>query len=860
LPSQSTRQVFRSLSSGAVDLIQGPDGALYYADLNGNRIVRVGQVAPTPGNGTGLPAVYYDNLNFTGTSVSRVDPTVDFNWAGGAPMAQIAADTFSVRWQGRIQAVETGTYSFRTTSDDGVRLWVNNVLLVDKLVDQSATAWTNTINLTAGQFYDIRIDYYENGGDALMKLEWQRPGRGFEVVPTPVLYAPAPVANAAPVPTIATPSASLKWTVGDTINFTGSATDPEDGSLPASALTWSLVLMHDSETNPGNPHDHVIQTFTGVSSGSFIAPDHEYPSWIELRLTATDSQNKTTTITRRVDPLTVQVTLASSPNGVQLSLGSTTATAPLTRTLIAGSLNTISAPAQFVSGGITYNFTGWSDGGSPSHEIVAPGINTTYTASYALPAAPNAPTTLVATAISSTRIDLTWSDNATNETGYRVDRRPVGGTFAQIASLGVNAQTYQDTTGLAAGTTYEYRVYATGAGGNSGLSNIASATTVPNVIAPAAPTQLAYANLTTSSVSLAWADNANNETGYRVERRIGTGAFSTLATLGANTTSHADTTLSLATSYEYRVRAFNGAGDSAASNAVGFTTPSGSTIPQTPANLTATVQAGAQVRLNWQDASTNETAFVIQRRYRGWIWSDIATTGANTVTYLDTTSIGNVTYEYRVLARNAAGDSAFSNLVEVDTSVSGPTPPAAPGNLQAIAVSGTRVNVTWNDVAGETGYKLDRRLAGGTWAQIALTAANTVAFADTTVAAGNTYEYRIRATANDIDSTYSTSATVTTPGGTGGSIPSAPVGLSGTVTTRPNVQLAWTDTSDNETSFVVQRRYSGWIWGDVATVGANITSFLDTTGINNVTYEYRVVAQNGTGSSPFSNGVIISTE
>jgi hypothetical protein len=72
--------------------------------------------------------------------------------------------------------------------------------------------------------------------------------------------------------------------------------------------------------------------------------------------------------------------------------------------------------------------------------------------------------------------------------------------------------------------------------------------------------------------------------------------------------------------------------------------------------------------------------------------------------------------------------------------------------------------------------------------------------------------------------------------------------------------LAWTDTSDNETSFVVQRRYSGWIWGDVATVGANITSFLDTTGINNVTYEYRVVAQNGTGSSPFSNGVIISTE
>ena len=73
--------------------------------------------------------------------------------------------------------------------------------------------------------------------------------------------------------------------MGQTISFAGSATDPDQGSLPASALPWTLVLMHC----PDDCHEHVVQQFPGVASGSFVAPDHDYPSHLELRLPATDA-------------------------------------------------------------------------------------------------------------------------------------------------------------------------------------------------------------------------------------------------------------------------------------------------------------------------------------------------------------------------------------------------------------------------------------------------------------------------------------------------------------------------------------------------------------------------------------------
>src|SRR5207302_549927 len=83
------------------------------------------------------------------------------------------------------------------------------------------------------------------------------------------------------------------WKVGDPINFSGSATDPEDGTEPASRLSWTIILHHCF--TPDNCHTHIVQTFNGVASGTFNAPDHEYPCWLEIQLTATDSTGATAT-------------------------------------------------------------------------------------------------------------------------------------------------------------------------------------------------------------------------------------------------------------------------------------------------------------------------------------------------------------------------------------------------------------------------------------------------------------------------------------------------------------------------------------------------------------------------------------
>jgi hypothetical protein len=150
-------------------------------------LVPQAQLFPT---GNGLRATYFDNADFTGTSVLRLAPTVNFDWTTGSPVAGIGADTFSARFTGQVLAVESGTYTFRTNSDDGVRLWVNGQLVIDNWTNHAPTYNTGTITLQAGVKYDIRLEYYEAAGGALLQLEWMRPGQGaFAVIPQANLFS-----------------------------------------------------------------------------------------------------------------------------------------------------------------------------------------------------------------------------------------------------------------------------------------------------------------------------------------------------------------------------------------------------------------------------------------------------------------------------------------------------------------------------------------------------------------------------------------------------------------------------------------------------------------------------------------------
>jgi uncharacterized repeat protein (TIGR01451 family) len=216
-------------------------------------------------------------------------------------------------------------------------------------------------------------------------------------------------ANTPPAPVIDTPVAGTTWAVGDTITFSGHATDTQQGTLPASALSWSLVLQHC----PSTCHEHPLQSYVGTASGSFVAPDHEYPSHLELRLTATDGGGLSTTVTRQLDPKTVLLSFATNPSGLQLVVGSTGEATPFTRTVIQGSTNSISAPAPQTLGGVTYAFSGWSDGGAQTHVVIAGNTPGTYTATFA---AQSADARVVKTgALSADGRSVTWTMNITND-------------------------------------------------------------------------------------------------------------------------------------------------------------------------------------------------------------------------------------------------------------------------------------------------------------------------------------------------------------------------------------------------------------------------------------------------------------
>lgn len=164
-------------------------------------------------------------------------------------------------------------------------------------------------------------------------------------------------------------------------------------------------------------------------------------------------------------------------------------------------------------------------------------------------------------------IHLAWNDNSTNEIAFSVERAPGGTTsFVQIDEVGANTTVYSNG-GLPNGTPFDYRVRARNAAGPSGYSNVVSATT--GVAAPSAPSNLLVIFTTTSSIALAWSDNSDNESGFRVERRPGTGgSFIEIATVGANATTYSNIGLGADQSFTYRVHAFNAGGSSASSNEV----------------------------------------------------------------------------------------------------------------------------------------------------------------------------------------------------------------------------------------------------------------------------------------------------
>ncbi|MBC8160297.1 MAG: fibronectin type III domain-containing protein [Roseiflexaceae bacterium] len=155
------------------------------------------------GGGTGLKAEYYNSTDLSGAvAISRTDAQVNTNYGSGGPGNPLGADSFSVRWTGQIEAPASGSYTFATESDDGVRLWVGGTQVIDNWTLHGPTVDTaSPITLSAGQKVDVRMEFFEQTGGAVARLLWSYPGQAQQAIPQGRLFPASGGGNFTRTPT-----------------------------------------------------------------------------------------------------------------------------------------------------------------------------------------------------------------------------------------------------------------------------------------------------------------------------------------------------------------------------------------------------------------------------------------------------------------------------------------------------------------------------------------------------------------------------------------------------------------------------------------------------------------------------------
>ncbi len=333
---------------------------------------------------------------------------------------------------------------------------------------------------------------------------------------------------------------------------------------------------------------------------------------------------------------------------------------------------------------------------------------------------------------SETSVVLSWSDQSADESGFIVERAHEPPGFLQIGAVPANQTTLTDT--LPAAGSFWYRVRAKGALVDSDYSPEVQVCTLRR------PTGLTCTpSADGRAISLAWADNSAFETGFVVERAPDGGGFSRVALVVANQVAFNNAEgIAPATCYQYRVQAVNDLGPSTYSDPVRVCTPG---LPAQPINLTVSVGASGDVAaLGWTDRADNESEFVLERSVNGGSFMQLGSTAANQTAYADLSVARGNCYRYRIKARNAVGDSPYSNEATANV------PVAAPSGLSLNNSAVAQIQLSWQDNSGnESGFKVFRAIGSGTFLEYASVAANATGYTDAAVQAGAILNYRVQA-------------------------------------------------------------------------------------------------------------------
>jgi fibronectin type 3 domain-containing protein len=473
-----------------------------------------------------------------------------------------------------------------------------------------------------------------------------------------------------------------------------------------------------------------------------------------------------------------------------------------------------------------------------------------------------APSTLSATAVSSSAIDLAWDDPNDREAGYQVERGTSATAFQVVASLAPNSTTFR-ATGLASGTRYYFRVGAV-TNGKLPYSPTASATTLDGT-PPSVPTGVTAVATTCTSVRVSW--NASTDTGgsglqgYRVYRD---GVL--WGSVPASTTSTTDTGVAGGTSHAYAVSAIdNGGNESAKSAVASVVTPScgDAAAPSTPTGVSAVAASCSQVNVSW-NASTDTGGSGLKgyNLYRNGAFVKLVLAPATSTS--DTGLAGAQAYTYTLVAIDNAGNaSAVSAGSTATTPACGDaTAPSVPSGVAATATGCSTASLSWNAAtdtggSGLKGYNVYRN--GAFLKQVAAPATGTT---DSGLAASTTYTYRVSAVDNaGNQSAQSTASSITTSACSTNDTtpPSAPTGVTAMATSCSAITVSWNAATDTGGSGL--RGYNvyrnGAFWTEVQ---APSTSVTDTGRAALTSYSYIVLAvDNANNGSGLSNTASATT-
>lgn len=483
--------------------------------------------------------------------------------------------------------------------------------------------------------------------------------------------------------------------------------------------------------------------------------------------------------------------------------------------------------------------------GSSGYSAIA---SATTTNSYSIP---SSPTNLVATVTGPNQINLTW-DAVSGATNYYIYRSTTYyGNYTNIVV--VTTPSYLNT-GLAANSSYYYKVEAYNSAGPSGFSAITGATlngSYSSGSVPSAPTNLTATVAGPNQINLAW-DAVSGATSYYLYRS--TSYYGTYSNINVLTTpSYADTGLTTNGTYYYEVQAVNSFGSSGYSAITNATTNgSYSSVPSTPTNLIATAANPSQINLTWNAVSGAVSYYIYRATSYSGTYSNI--TVVTSPSYVDTGLATNGTYYYKVQAANSFGSSGYAAIAYATTNGSYGVP-STPTNLIASVSGPSQINLTWDAASGATSYYLYRSTSyDGTYSNI--TVVTGTSYADTGLAANGTYYYKVQAVSSLGSSGYSAITYATTTGAYGA--PAAPTNLTAAAAGSAQINLTWDAVSGATSYFLYRATSSSGTYANI--VAVTTTGYVDTDLSAGTAYYYKVQAVNNVGSSSYSSEASATTE